>query len=253
MTFEEVKTRLDAGESESLDEVKEMIRTLAEYGKSSPVYLSIALHNSQRLYKGKRWSLWAEQTYKLCDEKDAMHRANVGEMLRALQKTDPVRHGRFMDIGISLLMLWVKLFNEGKRLVKSGKIDRSFIPLTNFLKTHPEAFTWKREKLDQEIKLFLNPEAKYVQEELALTFDAVGDRIDEKELSKITQRDDFDGYHAIIMANNGAKLCTNAVNVIVKDHANLPVDVLEDLDSGLEEAHRKLRAILLLRQHETEA
>ena len=250
MTFEEAKARLDAGALDSLPEVAEILRGLSECQKRVGVYIVLALFDSRRLYTGPRWSKWAAEEYRLADEKDALHRANVGEMLRAVEERLPRRKTDFMELGISLLLQWAKLFNYGKMLLAHQEITDPCIPIANFLKAHPDAFGWKRKELDRAIRLFLPHDEDLDQPELNLTFDAVGAALDDDELAALTHREDFDGTRAFIMANNGAKLCTHAIAVIVKDHGELTTEALADIDRQLSEAHNRLRAIIIHRQED---
>lgn len=249
MTFEEVKTKLDSGAVGTLQDVAEMLTILIEARRTSGIYIAIALYESRRLYQGAGWGSWAQAQYHFSDEKKAFHRANVGEMLRALEKDQGKLHGRFMSQGITLLETWARLFNAGKRLEEKGELDSPCTVIRNFLKAHPDAFSWKREKLDLEIVKFLYPEKEFEQGELNLRFDAIGSQLSDSDLVALTQREDFDGCRAFIMANNGAKLCLHAADVILQDNDQLPAEALEDIDNALESVHRKLRGLL---QHKRE-
>ena len=256
MTLEEAKSLIDGGNVGTLEEAVELLGVLIEARRKSGVYIAIALYESRRLYQSARssrgWGVWAIEQFHFSDEKKAFHRANVGEMLRTLEKRCPGKYPAFLDLGITVLEVWARLFNAGKRMAEKRKIDDPCTVIANFLKIHPDAFGWNRDKLDRRIVEFLYPEKDFSQPELALTFDAIGSALDDDELEKLTHREDFDGCRAFIMAHNGAKLCAHSMDVIVNDCDDLPAEALEDIDRALEDAHRKLRSVLRRKQERQE-
>jgi len=241
MTFDDAKKLIDAGAPESIDEAAELLSVLTETRRYSGVYIAIALYESRKLYTVGRWSKWAMERWHFSDEKKAFHRANVGEMLRAAEGK-PALHGRFMELGITVLETWVKLFNEGKNLAAEKKIDAPLLVIANFLKTCPDAFDLSRDRLDRKIAEFLHPDRGIVQ--LELRFDALGSALKDEQLDKLIWREDFGADAAFTMAYNGAKLADHAARVIAQDGGELPAEALEQILDDLDGAARKLRAAI---------
>jgi len=241
MTFDDAKKLLDAGAPESIDEAAELLSVLTETRRYSGVYIAIALYESRKLYTAGRWSKWAMERWRFSDEKKAFHRANVGEMLRAAEGK-PALHGRFMELGITVLETWVKLFNEGKNLVAEKKIEEPLAVVVNFLKTCPDAFDLTRDRLDRKIAEFLHPDQGFAQ--LELRFDALGSALEDEQLDKLICREDFGSGAAFTMAYNGAKLADHAARVIERSGDDLPAEALKQILDNLDGAARKLRAAI---------
>lgn len=249
MTFEEVQNKLLGGRADSLDEVAAMMEVLVRSQARSGILIALSLNESKRLFgDAPRWAFWAAGAYRLPDEKFAHHRQNVGEMLRAIEAAEPKKFGLFLEIPVSMLDTWALLYNEGVR----RDLANPCAPVFHFLKAFPESPSWKREKLRAEIGRFLHPDRDFEEPELGLKFDAIGAALDDAVLSDLVKRENFSGNQAFVMAFNGAKLCSHAVGVILKDHGTLGAEALEEIDRDLDAVHRQLRS-LILRKRGTEA
>ncbi len=235
MTFEEIHDKIIAGgRAESLEEVSGSLKVLSRYGVKTDAMIALQLEESKRLRGSKGWAAWAVANFGIADENTAHHRCAIGAMLYDMRDVNITFFKSLMQVEITKL-----------EAIRPIHHQRQIDALVTFLKVNAGCMSESRKYIRALVAQLLDPDgAAAAQPLLALQFDPLSGVVEDIDLDRVTRSTHYDYLGAMLLTENGLKLCKAALPKLEAESEKFDLDEVEDLRRDILEVARRLELVI---------